>query len=1718
MMASVLLLGGAGAALAQQDADGNVDGEWSYPRNDLGMTPVTCQEISNSPDDPTNENVMRYGQQLGAVDCGPLMFRSGFGFNGVDQVDLAPNTPFLIGQFTHYNESIVTPLVPMQLADLTLDLQSGNPALDMQMSYTMRLDETINEGVCPYGATNSSLCDDRVDFVNNSPPQTISIDGVSYTLNIVGFVPGTIEDGCEYNPNIVDYFITGELMRNDACVFAELTVPAPAIAIEKSPDLQQVFVADSADFTITVTNTGNVGFNQVMVSDPLTPDCERTIEGFKSGAVATYVCTAYDIMEDFDNIAAASAVFDGNEYTAVDSARIDVQAPDTASYYAVKYHDQNSNGQRDVGEPGLYGWTLCTKDADGAMVGFCQVTDPAGYAILAPNAAGEFQLCEEVQPGWVNTDPGDGTACKPFTISEGPLYAEFYPTASDLYGVELTDKSLDQRQWTYGVYQYFDSKNLHYWTLDLPSCIGAEQIDAAATTPGWSFVDDPAAGIHGVQWQTPAGVDPIAGEQFTLALAQPYPTGATSAGIATTGAPAAYATSPIAGPACHAIVWIGNATELPAGGELEVRVQVLPANDTGYFNLAIDSIVHATDVRNGGATGKQVVPAGVHTVGEGGGAQTDLDDYIRSLSCTDLNSGSTWTPAVTGEVNIDAGDDVVCTFTNIRRAAIRIVKQVVGAASADWAFISGTLGDFTLPAAGGQQDFTRLTPGEYLVSEPAVAGWALAGLACTDPDGGTRTDLANGVAAIDLDPGETVVCTFNNVANAGRITIIKQVNGTGDSPWLFESALDSFTLPAAGGAYTFDGVAPGVYNVLESPKQAWHVASIACTDPDGESVVDATAGKATVDLDPNEEIVCTFVNEPGRPAVALEKTVSAPVVYPNHVVTYTFAVDNPGQTPLRNVRVEDDQCTVLPEAAADSNVGDADQDDLLDVGEQWRFFCTRSLAQDTTNIATAYAEAPWGEAVWSTDSVTVDVIAPQISLEKRADRDVVHAGETVNYQLTVGNTGDTPLYNVVVDDSIAACTLTGPSGDNGNAALDPGETWLYACALAITEDTINLASVTGNDVLGNPWYAEDRVTVEVYAPAIQVTKYADRAFVYSNEAINFTVKVRNTGNTPLHTVNVTDSLPQCTLSGPTGDNGDGQLAVGEEWTYTCALTVCPGEAPAVGGNGAVTGAAAVDVTRAWDWASTEPELAPACTDPAPTLVGPSFGSCWSQSNQRFELTVVNKASIPAYIGYDIYRSTNSFRNLGRFDVGQRSVFTVTQEGTLRKYISANGQTNWQQLGGTHTLNIAGHIANGYLCPEVQPPVPPLCSDVTNVAKATAKDGAGREVSDTDSAFVGLIHPGIDVTKSVDKSQIAPGEEVNFTISIKNTGDVALTDLSVEESLPGCALSAAAGDNGNGLFETLETWVYTCKMAPTDDVTNTVRASGRDPLGKLWSDEASAAVDVLKPALAIVKEASKTTVYPGETVKFTLRVRNQGNVQLSQVSVTDSMPECALSKVSGDNGNRKLDPGEEWVYTCNVTFCEGENVQPTGGVDDVSASCTPSPSPSVCQDSTNIGKVTAKDPKGKTLSATDKVFIDLIRPGITVVKKANRTVVPAGTNVDFTVKVKNTGNTPLTNITVVDEQPACVLSAPTGDNGNDILDAGEMWIYTCSMPITARITNVATATGADVLGNRWRDSGSVLVRTSCTCVTVSGVQDTEACLAAEEEVSTEHYLYLPATLR
>jgi uncharacterized repeat protein (TIGR01451 family) len=75
----------------------------------------------------------------------------------------------------------------------------------------------------------------------------------------------------------------------------------PSIQISKDPALQQIVSGSNAVFTITVTNTGDVALSNVVVSDPLTPDCDLVITTFLAGASTSYVCTATNVVSDFTN-------------------------------------------------------------------------------------------------------------------------------------------------------------------------------------------------------------------------------------------------------------------------------------------------------------------------------------------------------------------------------------------------------------------------------------------------------------------------------------------------------------------------------------------------------------------------------------------------------------------------------------------------------------------------------------------------------------------------------------------------------------------------------------------------------------------------------------------------------------------------------------------------------------------------------------------------------------------------------------------------------------------------------------------------------------------------------------------------------------------------------------------------------------------------------------------------------------------------------------------------------------------------------------------------------------------------------------------------------------------------------------------------------------------------------------------------------------------------
>jgi uncharacterized repeat protein (TIGR01451 family) len=286
------------------------------------------------------------------------------------------------------------------------------------------------------------------------------------------------------------------------------------------------------------------------------------------------------------------------------------------------------------------------------------------------------------------------------------------------------------------------------------------------------------------------------------------------------------------------------------------------------------------------------------------------------------------------------------------------------------------------------------------------------------------------------------------------------------------------------------------------------------------------------------------------------KTADKTVILSGELVLYSYVVTNPGDDPLSSVGVVDNSCSPVVKLPG----GDNNSNGLLDPGEVWHYQCATAVSVDTLNTATASGNDSLGNPVSDLDTEFVDVVDPQINIEKNADRTVVLPGDLVQYTYLVTNPGDVPLASVnVTDDRCAPVTFVG--GDIiANGLLDPGEIWVYTCTTSVLTDTTNTATAIGqpSDSQGIPLPGIDPVSdqdtqfVDVVSPAINIVKTANPTMIYAGEAVVYTYEVTNPGDVPLANPAVTDDFCSPVLPIPGGDtNLNGLLDPGEVWTYIC---------------------------------------------------------------------------------------------------------------------------------------------------------------------------------------------------------------------------------------------------------------------------------------------------------------------------------------------------------------------------------------------------------------------------------------------------------------------------------------------------------------------------------------------------------------------------------------
>jgi hypothetical protein len=296
-------------------------------------------------------------------------------------------------------------------------------------------------------------------------------------------------------------------------------------------------------------------------------------------------------------------------------------------------------------------------------------------------------------------------------------------------------------------------------------------------------------------------------------------------------------------------------------GTITIVKQTDPDGSTQSFGFSGD--LGTFNLTDGGQHGSGLLLPGDYTITENQLAGWQLSGVAcGNASVTSVANGVT--------VHLAAGQNVTCEFDNHQsRGSITIWKQTAPDGSSQSFDFTGDLGSFSL-SDGQNHASTNLLPGTYTVSETAASGWDLTNIDC----GNANVELASGGVAIDLGPGDNVVCTFTNTQR-GSITIAKQVQNPLNHSDIssFGFGFDTNADQSAdvtlhdGEHHDYTNLLPGDHTYTElTPPAGFSFVSLSCDDGS-----QASGSGVTVSLQPGEHVTCTWTNRDDRGDLTIVK-------------------------------------------------------------------------------------------------------------------------------------------------------------------------------------------------------------------------------------------------------------------------------------------------------------------------------------------------------------------------------------------------------------------------------------------------------------------------------------------------------------------------------------------------------------------------------------------------------------------------------------------------------------------------------------------------------------------------------------------------------------------------------------------------------------------------------------------------------------------------------
>ena len=259
----------------------------------------------------------------------------------------------------------------------------------------------------------------------------------------------------------------------------------------------------------------------------------------------------------------------------------------------------------------------------------------------------------------------------------------------------------------------------------------------------------------------------------------------------------------------------------------------------------------------------------------------------------------------------------------------------------------------------------------------------------------------------------------------------------------------------------------------------------------------------------------------------------------------------------------------------------------------------------------------------------------------------------------------------------------------------------------------------------------------------------------------------------------------------------------------------------------------------------------------------------------------------------------------------------------------------------------------------------------------------------------VAEPDILVEKECPANGLV-GEELHYTIFVTNTGNDDLEDLVVMDTVDGHAAEQVTAPTDLAVGDSLVLdFAYMVQAGDPSPLSNSVTATASGVLSEVEvSGTADCETELLHPAINVAKQCPEGVFLVGDEIHYTITVTNNGDEDLEDVSVMDTVDGHAAVAVPG--APTTLAAGEFAVLDFFYTVQAGD----------------PSPLPnSVTASGTGVTS-------GVDVFDFAECSNTIVHPSIDVTKSCTP-LAHVGETVTYEITVTNNGDEALTDVTVVD---------------------------------------------------------------------------------------------------